>query len=58
MRTQILDSNNLHVTKHGEYTTASAYAAQFKGLQISPMERLIWRVWALPKCKFFSWLAF
>jgi hypothetical protein len=52
------DSIVWNATKHGEYTTASAYAAQFKGLQISPMERLIWRVWAPPKCKFFSWLAF
>jgi hypothetical protein len=40
-------------TKHGEYTTASAYATHFKGLQISPMERLIWQVWAPPKCNFF-----
>jgi hypothetical protein len=45
-------------TNHGQYTSASAYEAQFLGLPTSPMENLIWRVWAPPKCKFFSWLGF
>jgi hypothetical protein len=41
-------------TKHGHYTTATAYEVQFHGLPTSPMENLIWRAWAPPKCKFFS----
>lgn len=43
---------------HGEYTTSSAYEAQFHTSTPSDMERLIWKTWAPPKCKFFSWIAY
>jgi hypothetical protein len=55
---ELPDSIVWKYTKHGEYTAASAYEAQFTWVASSPMEHLIWRVWAPPKCKFFSWLAF
>jgi hypothetical protein len=55
---ELPDSIVWKFTKHDKYTAASAYEAQFTGVPSSPMEHLIWRVWAPPKCKFFSWLAF
>jgi hypothetical protein len=55
---ELPDSIVWKLTKHGQYTAASAYEAQFTDVPSSPMEHLIWRVWAPPKCKFFSWLAF
>ena len=48
------------VWKHkndGVYSAASAYRAQFLGLVISPLDRMIWKNWAPPKVKFFAWLA-
>ena len=41
----------------GMYSAASAYKAQFLGLTLSPMDRMVWKVWAPPKIKFFAWLA-
>uniref|UniRef100_A0A453NM77 Uncharacterized protein n=1 Tax=Aegilops tauschii subsp. strangulata TaxID=200361 RepID=A0A453NM77_AEGTS len=35
------------------YSTATAYKAQFLGLTLSPMDRMIWKMWASPKIKFF-----
>ena len=43
--------------ENGEYTTSSAYHAQFIGATKNNFEALIWKPWAPPKCKFFSWLA-
>jgi len=40
----------------GEYSTASAYKAQFLGTIAAPNLSCIWRTWAPPKCKFFAWL--
>ena len=40
----------------GEYSTASAYKAQFIGSTTTPNLARIWRTWAPPKCKFFAWL--
>ena len=48
------------VWKHandGIYTAATAYKAQFLGLTLSPMDCMVWKVWAPPKVKFFAWLA-
>ena len=44
-------------TTNGEYTTASAYRAQFLDIARTEMNKTIWKVWAPPKIKFFAWLA-
>ena len=41
----------------GIYTASSAYKAQFLGLTLSPLDRMVWKAWAPPKIKFFAWLA-
>jgi hypothetical protein len=51
------DSISWRLTTNGKYTTASAYKAQFFGATSTNMNRLIWKVWATPKVKFFAWLA-
>ena len=54
------DAEDEIVWKHtdsGLYTAASAYKAQFHGMIRSPLEHVIWKVWAPPKVKFFAWLA-
>ena len=38
------------------YTASSAYHAQFIGTTSSNMKKIVWKVWAPPKCKFFAWL--
>jgi hypothetical protein len=43
-------------TAHGEYTTVSAYKAQFNDCISTPTIAIIWKTWAPPKCKFFAWL--
>lgn len=40
----------------GEYMARSAYMVQFEGQIRSNFPRLIWKVWATLKCKFFLWL--
>src|SRR4051812_8846332 len=48
------------VRKHstyGLYSAASNYKAQFFGMTLSPMEQMVWKVWAPLKVKFFAWLA-
>lgn len=54
-------SNGVHCitwkfTPSGEYTAASAYRAQFLGCFKEPRIGSIWKAWAPPKCKFFTWL--
>ncbi|XP_073367762.1 uncharacterized protein [Aegilops tauschii subsp. strangulata] len=41
----------------GQYTSASAYKAQFLGVVLSPMDQMVWKAWAPLKVKFFAWLA-
>lgn len=45
------------LTTSGTYTTASAYKAQFLGSVPCSFDKLVWKTWVTPKCKFFSWLA-
>jgi exonuclease III len=40
-----------------EYSASSAYHAQFIGATYTNFPTIIWKPWAPPKCKFFSWLA-
>lgn len=42
-------------TTSENYTAASAYKAQFMGCTKTPRIHSIWKMWALPKCKFFTW---
>ncbi|XP_044441534.1 uncharacterized protein [Triticum aestivum] len=44
-------------TANGQYSTASAYKAQFLRMVLSPIHRMVWKAWAPPKVKFFAWLA-
>ncbi|CAO2150746.1 unnamed protein product [Urochloa humidicola] len=44
------------LTSTGQYSTASAYKAQFLGCTKAPKINAIWKTWAPPKCKFFAWL--
>jgi hypothetical protein len=44
-------------TTNGIYSAASAYKAQFLGKILSPMDYMIWKIWAPPKVNFFVWLA-
>jgi hypothetical protein len=34
----------------------SAYNAQFMGAILSPVNSIVWKIWAPRKCKIFSWL--
>ena len=43
-------------TKSGKYSSSSAYNMQFLGHTNSMMPSLVWKPWAPPKCKIFSWL--
>jgi hypothetical protein len=43
-------------TRSGEYTSSSAYKAQFIGCAKTPELELIWKTWATPSCRFFVWL--
>ena len=45
-------------TDSGTYTASSAYKIQFEGIVASPMQHIICKVWAAPKCKFFAWLIY
>ena len=52
------DSIRWNLTANGEYYSNSAYKAQFFGATRTVLNKLIWKAWAPPKIKFFSWLAF
>lgn len=43
-------------TSNGEYSTKSAYRMQFEGGFLSRFPKMVWKVWAPSKCKFFMWL--
>jgi hypothetical protein len=47
---------NWKFTAEHPFTVKSAYEAQFFGSTRTNFD-LFWKVWVLPKCKFFSWLA-
>jgi hypothetical protein len=40
-----------------EYSSASAYDAQFFKATLTSFNKMVWKYWATPKVKFFSWLA-
>jgi hypothetical protein len=49
------DSISWKLTNDGCYSLESAYAMQFLGTK-SLMTSLVWKSWAPPKCKTYSWL--
>jgi hypothetical protein len=51
------DSIVWNLTSNGEYSSASAYEAQFFGATLTCFNKLVWKNWAPPKVKFFAWLA-
>jgi hypothetical protein len=51
------DDISWKLTSNGQYSTASAYNLQFLGLIESPLNNLVWKVWAPPKVKNHAWLA-
>jgi hypothetical protein len=53
----ICDSISWKLSEDRQYSAKSAYLAQFLGSELTNMNWIIWKVWAPPKCKFFSWLA-
>jgi hypothetical protein len=52
-----LDTISWNLTFNGEYSSASAYEAQFIGAMPTNFNKMVWKNWATPKVKFFSWLA-
>ena len=55
---EIQDQITWKLTASGDYTTRSAYLAQFIGVVNTDFDKLIWKTWAPPTCKFFfAWLA-
>lgn len=52
-----LTMTSLGFVANGEYSVASAYMIQFLGSRSTIMNKTVWKVWAPPKVKFFSWLA-
>ena len=50
------DTISWKFTSSGDYSAATAYTAQFEGQVLSSTSPTIWRNWAPPKCKFFTWL--
>jgi hypothetical protein len=53
----MLDALTWKFEENREYTASSAYHAWFIDATCNNFETIIWKPWALPKCKFFSWLA-
>jgi mannosylglycoprotein endo-beta-mannosidase len=51
------DSIIWNTTSNGEYSSTAAYNAQFFGAMTTNMNKIVWKVWAPPKIKFFAWLA-
>jgi hypothetical protein len=51
------DSIIWNLTPSGEYSATSVYNAQFFVATQTNMNKLVWKVWAPPKIKFFAWLA-
>ena len=46
-----------NLTPNGSYSAASAYKAQFFGAISSDMKVMVWKVWAPPNVKLFTWTA-
>jgi hypothetical protein len=47
------DSIVWSLTSNGQYSSASAYEAQFFGATLTNFNKMVWKAWATPKVKFF-----
>ncbi|KAM0846839.1 hypothetical protein ACQ4PT_055368 [Festuca glaucescens] len=56
LRPDIPDSIRWILSSNGSYSSSSAYNALFEGQVSSIAPAMIWRVWALAKCKKIAWL--
>ena len=57
LQQDVPDQLSWRLSKHGTYSSKSAYEAYFTGtIKFGPWRR-IWKTWAPLKCKFFVWLA-
>jgi hypothetical protein len=45
-----------NITANGQYSAKSAYDVQYLGSTFSIMHKTVWKAWATPKEKLFSWL--
>jgi hypothetical protein len=54
----IEDDITWKLTESGHYSTKSAYDLQFLGSTFSSLYKSMWKMWAPPKIKLFTWLAF
>jgi hypothetical protein len=52
-----VDTISWNLTFNGEYSSASAYEAQFFRARLTNFDKMVWKNRATPKVKFFSWLA-
>ena len=43
-------------TTSGEYSAKSTYDMQFEGGLLSRFPKMVWKVWAPSRCKFFMWI--
>jgi hypothetical protein len=56
LRPHVQDEISWNFNESGQFSTSSAYHAQFIGAIGTNLNEIIWSAWASPKCKFFSWL--
>jgi hypothetical protein len=56
LQPQQADKITWTLTTSGDYTTSSAYRAQFVDIAANHVLPGIWKTWAPPKCKFFTGL--
>jgi hypothetical protein len=53
---EVADDISWKLTANGQYLAKSAYELQFSGSTFSSLHKSVWKVWAPPKVKFFTWL--
>jgi hypothetical protein len=54
LQDDMIDDIKWNLIESGQYTTKSAYKAQFFGATSSPMCSSVWKIWAPPKVKSFA----
>jgi hypothetical protein len=50
------DKHIFSIAPHGIYSAKSAYECLFLGSSSFGHYEIVWKTWALPKCRFFIWL--
>jgi hypothetical protein len=57
LQSEVEDRHVFSIAPSGTYSAKSAYEGLFLGSVAFPHYKRIWKTWALPKCRFFIWLA-